>query len=231
MRLVCWGKISIPRWCRVPTLVPQLEGGWACLEVLGPGAPLQGPRHTAMPRRGCRGHRGLIRRLAAPKLRICAVMKTKGRLGWCGGRAGAEGGLVRTAGRCDRLDEVSGQARRGRSAGRGRDWGAAGRRYTRLMTSKADHHRPLPHRHSPFNPLSFIFKSPSCPSCPFSPPTSVPWLPPTVVVFFLVGRRRRRVTRLGGNYAHKTIPSARPFKFCPFCLILCAPVRSWDRTI
>lgn len=184
-----------------------------------------------MPRRGYRGHRGLIRRLAAPKLRICAVMKTKGRLGWCGGRAGAEGGLVRTAGRCDRLGEVSGQARRGRSAGRGRDWGAAGRRYTRLMTSKADHHRPLPHRHSPFNPLSFIFKSPFCPSCPFKTPTSVPWLPPTVVVFFLVGRRRRRVTRLGGNYAHKTIPSARPFKFCIFCLILCAPVRSWDRTI
>ena len=113
-----------------------------------------------MPRRGYRGHRGLIRRLAAPKLRICAVMKTKGRLGWCGGRAGAEGGLVRTAGRCDRLGEVSGQARRGRSAGRGRDWGAAGRRYTRLMTSKADHHRPLPPRHSPSNPSPLIFKGP-----------------------------------------------------------------------
>ena len=136
----------------------------------GPGAHLQGPWHTVMPRRGYRGHRGLIRRLAAPKLRICAVMKTKGRLGWCGGRAGAEGGLVRTAGRCDRLGEVSGQARRGRSAGRGRDWGAAGPRYTRLMTSKADHQRPLPHRHSPLNPLSFIFKSPFCPSCPFRPP-------------------------------------------------------------
>ena len=123
-----------------------------------------------MPRRGYRGHRGLIRRLAAPKLRICAVMKTKGRLGWCGGRAGAEGGLVRTAGRCDRLGEVSGQARRGRSAGRGRDWGAAGRRYTRLMTSKADHHRPLPPRHSPSNPLPLIFEGPLCPPKFFSVP-------------------------------------------------------------
>ena len=26
MRLVCWINISIPRWCRVPTRVPQLEG-------------------------------------------------------------------------------------------------------------------------------------------------------------------------------------------------------------
>ena len=58
--------------------------------------------------------------------------------------------------------------------------GAAGRRYTRLMTSKADHHRPLPHRHSPFNPLSFIFKSPFCPSGPFkTPPPPLGSLRPT----------------------------------------------------
>ena len=147
------------------------------------------------------------------------------------------GGLVRAAeGGPGRVRETVigwSQARAGKAGAMAQagDWRSRGPRYTRLMTSKADHHRPLPHRHSPFNPLSFIFKSPFCPSCPFTTPTSVPWLPPTVVVFFLVGRRRRRVTRLGGNYAHKTIPSARPFEFCPFCLILCAPVRSWDRTI
>ena len=33
----------------------------------------------------------------------------------------------------------------------------------RLMTSKADHHRPLPPRHSPPNPSPLIFKGPLCP--------------------------------------------------------------------
>ena len=47
----------------------------------------------------------------------------------------------------------------------------------RLMTSKADHHRPLPPRHSPSNPSPLIFKGPLCPLKSFSVPLLRPFAP------------------------------------------------------
>ena len=96
------------------------------------------------------------------------------------------GGLVRAAeGGPGRVREAVigwSQARAGKAGAMAQagDWRSRGPRYTRLMTSKADHHRPLPPRHSPSNPLALIFEGPFCDPHAFSVPLPPRPFPPSV---------------------------------------------------